>query len=186
MSPGPAAAAPETPFVRFKGLAYRGHDPSWAHAPLSGEGAAAQGGRFNPKGVAALYLSLAVETVFKEVSAGFGHRFDPLTICAYDVECEALVDLTTEDARAAAGVTYEQLAAPWMLDRSAGRIPASWRVQERLRAAGASGVLVPSFANGSLPGEVNLVLWVWGEAPPQAVRVIDAKNRLPKNRLSWE
>ena len=115
MSPGPAAAAPETPFVRFKGLAYRGHDPSWAHAPLSGEGAAAQGGRFNPKGVAALYLSLAVETVFKEVSAGFGHRFDPLTICAYDVECEALVDLTTEDARAAAGVTYEQLAAPWLL-----------------------------------------------------------------------
>ncbi|PJN94444.1 hypothetical protein CNY89_14475, partial [Amaricoccus sp. HAR-UPW-R2A-40] len=148
MSPGPAAAAPETPFVRFKGLAYRGHDPSWAHAPLSGEGAAAQGGRFNPKGVAALYLSLAVETVFKEVSAGFGHRFDPLTICAYDVECEALVDLTTEDARASA------TTAPASCSRSTPMICSSVNLL-RFISGPSPVVRIPAARGGETRGHVT-------------------------------
>ncbi len=38
--------------VRFQGLAYRAHDPRWSFKPLSGEGAAVHGGRFNPKGSA--------------------------------------------------------------------------------------------------------------------------------------
>jgi RES domain-containing protein len=37
--------------------------------PLSGAGAAIGGGRFNPKGIPAFYLSLAMETALKEVMA---------------------------------------------------------------------------------------------------------------------
>ena len=40
--------------MNFQGLAYRAHDPRWSFKPLSGDGAAVQGGRFNPKGSAAL------------------------------------------------------------------------------------------------------------------------------------
>jgi RES domain-containing protein len=162
----PRAADPGPPTFRFEGLGYRGHDPSWAFAPTSGQGAAIRGGRFNPAGAPALYLSLAVETVFKEVSAGLARRFDPLTVCAYEVDCDGLVDLSTDEARAAAGVRLEDMAAPWMLDRAEGRRPASWLVHDRLRAAGAAGVVVPSFANGARPEELNLVLWTWGDTPP--------------------
>jgi RES domain-containing protein len=173
------------PTIRLVCAAYRAHDPRWAFAPTSGHGAAVGGGRFNPKGVPALYLSLALETVFKEVSAGLAHRFDPLTICAYEVDCEAIVDLSSADGRGAAGVSVAEMAAPWRLDLDEGRYPASWRIHDRLRDAGAAGVLVPSFANGARAGERNIVLWVWSDARPCLVRVIDPKGRLPKNPLSW-
>jgi RES domain-containing protein len=55
--------------LRFQGICYRAHDPKWSHLPLSGDGAAASGGRFNPKGIPALYLSLSVETALIEVAA---------------------------------------------------------------------------------------------------------------------
>ena len=44
-------------WVRFRGRVYRAHNPHWAHSPLSGEGAARHGGRYNRKGTPALYTS---------------------------------------------------------------------------------------------------------------------------------
>jgi RES domain-containing protein len=124
--------------------------------------------------------------VFKEQGAGLPHRFDPLTVCAYELACGDIVDLSTDQGRSAAGVDLRDMAAPWMLDLAEGRRPASWGVHDRLRAAGAAGVLVPSFASGARPDESNVVLWVWSDAPPHAIRVIDPDRRLPKNRSSWE
>ena len=65
--------------VRFRGLAYRAHNPRWSWAPTSGEGARLHGGRFNPKGVPALYLSLNTSTAILEATQGFASRFPPLT-----------------------------------------------------------------------------------------------------------
>ena len=48
--------------VRLQSTFYRGHDPRWAFLPPSGEGAATAGGRFNPKGVPALYLAATIDT----------------------------------------------------------------------------------------------------------------------------
>jgi len=174
------------PTFRFQDVAYRGHDPQWAWDPASGQGAASRGGRFNPKGVPALYLSLAPETVFKEQGAGLSRRFDPLTVCAYEIDVRDIVDLATPEARTAADVAWDELDCPWLLDVAAGRRPASWALHGRLAAAGAAGILVPSFAVGARPDERNLVLWTWSAALPHAVRVIDTAHRLPKNRLSWE
>ncbi|MGV3552391.1 RES family NAD+ phosphorylase [Rhizobium sp.] len=64
----------------FSGFAYRAHDPKWAFDPLSGEGAAIHGGRFNPRGVEALYLATSLEGAVLEASHGFAYRFEPLTI----------------------------------------------------------------------------------------------------------
>ena len=47
--------------MRFQGDCYRAHNPMWSFSPLSGAGAAIHGGRFNSKGMPALYLSLSIE-----------------------------------------------------------------------------------------------------------------------------
>jgi hypothetical protein len=54
--------------LRFQGTGYRAHDPKWSCIPLSGDGAAIDGGRFNPKGIPTFYLSLSIETALKEVA----------------------------------------------------------------------------------------------------------------------
>jgi RES domain-containing protein len=155
-------ASPALPLIRFRGIAYRAHDPRWAWAPLSGEGAAIHGGRFNPKGTTALYLALTIEGMFAEVCHGFARRFPPLTVVTYDVDCSGVIDLTTEAGRAAAGTDLGVLGCAWMLERAEGRMPPSWALAKRLVAAGAAGALVPSFANGASEGMRNLVLWKWG------------------------
>lgn len=171
--------------MRWRGVCYRAHDPRWAFAPTSGEGAAARGGRFNPVGVPALYLALTVEGMFAEMGHGFGHRFDPLTVCAYEVDVEDVVDLRTADDCAAAGVRRDDLASPWALDRAEGRTPASWGVARTLIEAGAAGILVPSFAHGAREDAANLVLWRWGAEPPHRVTVFDPSGRLPFDQSSW-
>lgn len=85
--------------MRFVGTCYRAHDPRWSFKPTSGEGAAIRGARFNPKGVPALYLGLSIMTAIKEISQGLPHRLDPTVLCSYDVDCEDVIDLTTERGR---------------------------------------------------------------------------------------
>ena len=171
--------------MRFQGTCFRAHDPKWAFSPISGAGAAVRGGRFNPIGTPALYLALTMDGMFKEMGHGFGHRFDPLTICSYEVDVEDVVDLRSDADRAAAGVAYGDLACAWAYDITLRRKPASWAVAERLIKAGASGMLVPSFAVGARPGMDNLVLWHWSADLPHKVTVHDPSGRLPKDQSSW-
>lgn len=172
--------------MRWRGLCYRAHDPRWAWAPTSGDGAAARGGRFNPAGTPALYLALTVEGMFLEMAHGFGHRFDPLTICCYEVDADDIVDLRTGEARAEAGVTLAQMACPWAYETASGRTPASWAIARSLIAEGRAGLLTPSFATGARPDMANLVLWHWGPDLPHKVRVHDPSERLPKDQSSWQ
>jgi RES domain-containing protein len=171
--------------VRWRGVCYRGHDPKWAWSPLSGEGAAAKGGRFNPVGTPALYLALTIEGMLVEVGHGFGHRIDPLTICSYDVDADDIVDLRDEAGRAAEGTDLAALSCAWAYDLANGRRPASWDVATRLMSKGAAGILVPSFANRARPDMSNLVLWKWGPSRPHRARVHDPHGRLPKDQSSW-
>lgn len=171
--------------MRVQRICYRAHDPKWAFSPISGDGAKAKGGRFNPKGVAALYLALSVDGMFAEMGHGLAHRFTPLTVCSYDVDVDDIVDLRTEAERKAAGVTITDLNCAWMADVSAGREPASWTLSKRLIASGAVGVLVPSFAVHAKPDAENLVLWRWGGDLPNRVLVVDPNEQLPKDQASW-
>jgi RES domain-containing protein len=107
-------------------------------------------------------------------------------LCSYDVDCEDVVDLRTEDDRKDAGVSLDDMACAWFSDISQGREPASWRVAQRLINGGAAGVLVPSFAPGATESDQNLVLWKWGEHLPHKVFVYDPSGRLPKDQLSWK
>jgi RES domain-containing protein len=64
-----------------------------------------------------------------------------------------------------------------MLDRAEGRVPPTWTLAKRLIAAGAAGVLVPSFAVGATAGMRNWVLWRWG-GEAQKVVAWDEEGRL--------
>jgi RES domain-containing protein len=171
--------------VRFGGTCYRAHDPRWSFSPLSGDGARLKGGRFNPVGTPALYLATTLTGMFAEMGHGFARRFEPLTVCCYDVEVDDVLDLTDESERARLGLTIEDLGCAWALDVAEGREPASWRIARRLIADGVHGILVPSFANGAPEGASNLVLWRWGPGPPHKVEVYDPSRRLPADQLSW-
>jgi RES domain-containing protein len=170
--------------VRLQATFYRGHDPRWASSPLSGQGASSAGGRFNPKGVAALYLASTAEGVVVEMTHGLPHRLEPLTIVSYDVDVDDITDLRTASGRHAARVTLADMSCAWGLDLSEGRQPASWRIANQLRK-NSTGILVPSFANRARPEMHNLVLWKWGPNLPHRVTVYDPSGRLPKNQLSW-
>lgn len=171
--------------MRFVGRCYRGHDPAWSFSPISGAGAAFTGGRFNRKGEPTLYLSLDVMTSIGECTQGFSHRLRPLTMCEYDVDCEGIADLRDDAGRATHGVTWDELDCGWLTDLRAGRDAPSWLVVDRLKKAGHSGILVPSFVPGATADNNNLVLWRWGPDLPHQVIVYDPSGRLPKDQLSW-
>ena len=171
--------------MRWAGTCFRAHDPKWAWAPTSGEGAASKGGRFNPIGTPALYLALTVEGMFLEMGHGLAYRFEPLTACTYDVDVTDVVDLRTARDQLAERTSRDELACAWAYDLSNGKKPASWRLAERLIRDGAAGILVPSFATSAREAMANLVLWKWGPDLPHKVVVHDPSNRLPKDQSSW-
>lgn len=172
--------------MNFKGICYRGHDPRWAFDPLSGEGAKLTGGRFNPVGRAALYLSLDLTTVFLEASQGFPCKVAPLTIVSYSVDCDDIHDLTDAVVLSTLAIEPAALSDGWKLAQAQGRQPRCWDVALQLMGAGAAGIIVPSFAPGAGVLNRNLVLWRWGSVYPHKVETFDPSNRLPKNQLSWD
>ena len=164
--------------LTFKGVVYRAHNPRWSFAPTSGEGAARFGGRCNPKGMPALYTSLRLETAWLEAQQGFAFKAQPMTMVAYEVDCEDVADLTDPALRAELGCAWEDLASR--------RLPVpSWAVAQRLIGEGIAGAIVPSFAARARDDDVNLVFWRWGEDRPHRVHAIDAHGRLPKDDISW-
>ena len=116
---------------------------------------------------------------------GFSQRFAPLTVCSYEVDVDDIIDLRTDRDRRHVGVDLGDMSCAWANDRADSREPASWRVARRLIAAGAAGIVVPSFANGARSDMSNLILWIWTPDLPHRVRVHDPDGLLPKDQSSW-
>ncbi len=174
------------PTAPFEGIVYRAHHPRWAFEPASGIGASQHGGRFNRPGIPTLYTSLRVETAWLEAQHGFAFKAQPLTICAYKVNCADVLDLSSPGIREAAGFSLDDLGCAWEDLADQGSEPPTWGIAQCLMNAGIAGVIVPSFASRATPEDRNLVFWTWEDAKPHFVRVIDDHERLPKNDLSWK
>ena len=163
--------------MRFEGTCYRAHDPRWSFKPLSGDGAAIRGGRFNPKRMPALYLALGVMTAIKEANHGFAHKIEPCVLCSYHGACEYIADLRTPEGRADHRVSLEDVTCPWFSLLAQRREPPSWDIARRLYEEGNAGILVPSFAPGATAEDHTLVLWRWSDRPPHRVQVFAGVTR---------
>lgn len=159
--------------MRFTGLLYRAHNPTWSRAPLSGEGAARFGGRFNRLGRPALYTSLAPETALRE--ANQVGTLQPTTLVAYQADIWPLLDGRDTAALEPFGMAPAALADPSWRDRMlSGKPVPTQELAEAAIAHGYVGIIVPSYARGAPVDALGLVLWDW-EA---RITLIDDDDRL--------
>ena len=163
--------------MHFQGFLYRALNPIRAREPLSGEGARLHGGRFNPKGVPALYTAMSVMTTIREANQ-IG-TLQPTTLVSYEADLTPIFDATDGDALRGYDMTRADLAAnDWRIQmRAEGKAPTQI-LAERLIADGYDGLKVPSFANGATGEDLNSVLWVWGSSLPTKLILIDDEGRL--------
>ncbi len=163
--------------MRYEGKLYRALNPIYAREPMSGHGAEIHGGRFNPKGIPTLYLSLSATTALRE--ANQVGNLQPTTLVSYDAEIDGIFDARDEAALVAEGMNLATLGGTGWRDEM--RIDGEARTQafaRRLMAAGRSGLLVRSYAAGSTDVDLNLVLWRWGATAPSRLVLIDDEHRL--------
>jgi RES domain-containing protein len=163
--------------MQYRGLLYRALNPIYARDPLSGEGARRHGGRFNPKGMPALYTAQSVMTAIREANQ-IG-TLQPTTLVAYEADIGPIFDATDAAELARQGVTQADLAADdWRLRMLADGTARTQMLAERLKGEGFAGMQVRSFAKGASAADLNLVLWVWSPDPPTRLRVVDDEGRL--------
>ena len=161
---------------------YRCLTPKWSYLPLSGAGAAQNGGRFNRPELEALYLSNRPETALAE----YGQEssiIPPGTLVAYTVRVDPVVDFSGgfDDA------TWPAAWANWSCDwkyiaRVKRRVPPTWHLADGLVSEGFRGLLFPSIR---YPNGINLVLFTGNLTAGDHIQVVDPEGRLPRNQLSW-
>ena len=163
----------------YRGPLYRALNPLYAREPLSGRGAELYGGRFNPKGVPALYSSLTVMTALRE--ANQAGSLQPTTVVSYEAEIADVFDCRDEEALKAEGMDAAALAdTTWRDQMKATGEARAQSFARRLMGKGFRALLVRSFAPGATENDLNLVLWDWGDSPPSRLTLIDDENRLSR------
>ena len=158
---------------------YRALRPAWAFAPLSGEGAAVNGGRWNAKGTAALYLASDPMTALAEYNQDL--LFRPVTLVQYHVAAAKLADLENPELVERYAVEATSLNCDWYrLSLEQLDVP-SWTLAGKLMADEYHGMRYASRINGA----ICVCLWLWNESGGCTVWVTDLDGRLPHNDRSW-
>ena len=160
--------------MEYRGILYRAISPRYARTPLSGDGAALYGGRFNRKGMPALYTSMDLMTCLYEANQTGG--FYPATLVAYDAYFTNLID-SSELSASDTQVFAE--SNDWRTEMNTRGSAPSQDMAFALSEAGFDGLIVPSFEpRAARTNGRNLVLWRWGPNLPAQITVIDPENRL--------
>jgi RES domain-containing protein len=155
------------------GILWRAYVPRWAHAPLSGDGAARFGGRWNPVGAATIYAARELSTAWAEYNQGFVQH--PALIAQLRLDGARLADLTSPEVLSGLGVDETIHRCEWRADLDAGRIPATHLLAERLLDDGRDGVIYPSFMS---PGGTCVALWRWNGKDQPKLTVTDPASWL--------
>lgn len=166
---------PATPVILW-----RAYVPRWSYQPLSGEGAARFGGRWNPVGVPTIYAARELSTAWAEYNQGFVQH--PALIAQLELSGAHLADLTDAAIRETLRVDASIHRTEWRSDLDEGRVPATHVVHRDLTEAGFHGVVYPSFMS---PGGTCVALWRWNGPNDPQLRVVDPEGRLPISPASW-
>ena len=137
------------------------------------------GGRYNPPGIAILYLScdeytcLAERTYARKQATIPESKFFPLTIFAIKVRLTKILDLTDGDVCLALGVlesdlTDEDNNTNWFAIQDSGKEALTQSIGRLAKEVGFEGLLVPS---ARFDGK-NLNLFYPDNIPPSSVEVV--------------
>ena len=159
---------------------WRAFVPRWAHLPLSGEGAARFGGRWNPAGEPTIYAARELSTAWAEYNQGFVQH--PALIAQFELTGGRLADLTDPATLAAFGAGPEIHACQWRALLDEGKRPETHLLRAKLMRAGNDGVVYPSFMS---PGGTCVALWRWNAPGAPSLTVVDPDHHLPKTQASW-
>jgi RES domain-containing protein len=159
---------------------WRAYVPRWAHDPLSGEGAARFGGRWNPVGQATIDAARELSTAWAEYNQGFVQH--PATIAQLLLTGATLADLTRPATLAALEVGVDIHRCEWRSLRDRGQPPPTHELRRRLLNEGVHGIIYPSFMS---PGGTCVALWRWNGADEPRLEIVDLEGRLPGTPASW-
>lgn len=164
--------------MRYQGKLYRALNPIYAREPLSGRGAELYGGRFNPKGLPALYTSTSIMTALRE--ANQVGNLQPTTLVSYDAEIDSVFDSRDTAALRKMNMDDASMADTTWRDQMKTNGEARTQIFARsLIQKGFSGLLVRSFAPGARSDDLNIVLWNWNTSASR-LTLIDDENRLSR------
>lgn len=165
--------------MHYKGKLYRALNPLYAREPLSGRGAELYGGRFNPKGMPALYTSLTIMTALRE--ANQAGSLQPTTLVSYNADFEPLFDTRDPNLLERHEITPETLSnTTWRDEMNLRGEARTQQLARNLKHAGFHGLIVRSFAPGTTDADLNIVLWTWGTSIPNRLSLIDDERLLSK------
>ncbi|WP_332305633.1 RES family NAD+ phosphorylase [Rhizobium sp. GR12] len=165
--------------LHYQGKLYRALNPIYAREPLSGRGAELYGGRFNPKGVPALYTSLSIMIALRE--ANQVGNLQPTALVSYDADMERVFDSRKGAALRVEGTDAAMFAdTTWRDQMKANGEAETQAFARRLASSGYHGLLVRSFAPGATSDDFNLVLWKWSDAAPCRLTLIDDEDPLSR------
>lgn len=159
---------------------WRAFVPRWAHLPLSGEGAARFGGRWNPVGAPAIYAARELSTAWAEYNQGFVQH--PALIARLELSGARLADLTEPEQLRRLDVDEDIHRCEWRDQMDRGVIPETHKLRARLMTEGCHGIVYPSFMSR---GGTCVALWRWNSKDMPRLDVIDPESRLPKTPASW-
>ena len=161
---------------RYVGPLYRALNPVYARDPLSGQGAAVHGGRFNARGTPALYTALDPTTALRE--ANQVGSLQPTVLVCYGADIGPIFDTGDVEALCQYDLSPQLLADPgWRSRMLNGRPVPTQALAHRLTADGFAGLVTRSFAQGATESSLNIILWRWTGAGC-VLNVVDDENRL--------
>lgn len=154
---------------------YRVISPAYAGTPLSGMGAARQGGRFNRPGQEALYLARDELTALAEYQQD-NPWLPPGTICTFFVRKLRIADLSMGFDPERWSSLWADFAVDWRAEWFGKRNePPTWYMADDVVSADLDGILFPSQAR---PGGINLVIYRSSAWPSAQLRVYDPGGAL--------